>query len=203
MSCPSSSIVPVSARDQAGDDVEAGRLAGAVGAEQTDDLAALHRHADVAHHRAALEALAEPVADEAAIVGDKPRSLVEPVRARHSSAASARPRRASRVLVLRRGRLAARRRAGYRGRSVCSWRTKRPWTRRLRHARGAPGHHAADVIVEIHDAALSSDHILATLDDDVADQSRDPGLGIIDTEIAATGVERVADRPHGLAHRPG
>ena len=59
--------------DQPGDDVKAGRLAGAVGPEQTDHLAALHRDVDVAQHRPPLEALAEPVPEQAAVVGDEPR----------------------------------------------------------------------------------------------------------------------------------
>src|SRR3546814_7693999 len=46
-------------RDQAGDDVEAGGLAGAVGAEQADRLAASDMHRDVAQHRPLLEALAD------------------------------------------------------------------------------------------------------------------------------------------------
>ena len=46
-------------RDQAGDHVEAGGLAGAVGAEQADHLAALERQADRTHHRALVEALAD------------------------------------------------------------------------------------------------------------------------------------------------
>ena len=49
---------------QAGDDVEAGGLAGAVGAEQPDRLAAAHLQADVAQHVAALELLAEIVRGE-------------------------------------------------------------------------------------------------------------------------------------------
>ncbi len=59
--------------DQAGDDVEAGGLAGAVGAEQPDRLAALHRDVDRAQHRPPPEALAEIEGGEAAIVGDEPR----------------------------------------------------------------------------------------------------------------------------------
>ena len=57
--------------DQPGDDVKAGRLAGAVRAEQPDHLAALHRDVDVAQHRPALEALAETAPDQAAVVGDR------------------------------------------------------------------------------------------------------------------------------------
>src|SRR6266478_4499999 len=50
-------------------------------AEQADYLAALHRDADVAQHRTALKALAEPIADQAMIVGDQPRRrLAEPSR---------------------------------------------------------------------------------------------------------------------------
>ena len=45
--------------DQAGDDVEAGGLAGAVGAEKADRLATLNRHGDVAQNRAAFELLAQ------------------------------------------------------------------------------------------------------------------------------------------------
>src|SRR5436190_5931406 len=68
-------------RDQAGNDVKTGSLAGAVRAEQADHLAALNRDADVAQYRAALEALAEPIADQAVIVGDQPRRrLAEPGR---------------------------------------------------------------------------------------------------------------------------
>jgi hypothetical protein len=45
--------------DQADDHVEAGGLAGAVGAEQADDLAAVDGQADVAHDLAALVALGQ------------------------------------------------------------------------------------------------------------------------------------------------
>ena len=55
--------------DQPGDHVEAGRLARAIGAEQADGLAALHREADVAHHLAALVALADAIDDEQAVLG--------------------------------------------------------------------------------------------------------------------------------------
>src|SRR4029077_11706140 len=66
-------------RNQAGDDVKAGGLAGAVRTQQPDHLAALNRDADIAQHRAALEALAKPIADQATIVGDQPRcALPEP-----------------------------------------------------------------------------------------------------------------------------
>ena len=44
-------------RDQADDHVEAGRLAGAVRAEQADDLALVEREFEAAHDRAAAEAL--------------------------------------------------------------------------------------------------------------------------------------------------
>src|SRR5262249_41825305 len=60
-------------RDQAGDDVEAGGLAGAVRAEQSDRLAALDRHIDVAQHRPLAEALAEIGGAQPDIVGDEPR----------------------------------------------------------------------------------------------------------------------------------
>ena len=46
-------------RDQAGDHVEAGRLAGAVGTQQADHLAALERQADGAHDGALVEALGD------------------------------------------------------------------------------------------------------------------------------------------------
>jgi hypothetical protein len=45
--------------DQADDHVEAGGLAGAVGAEQADDLAAVDRQADVTHDLAAFVALGQ------------------------------------------------------------------------------------------------------------------------------------------------
>ena len=61
--------------DQAGDDVEAGRLAGAVRAQQANRLAALNGNADAAQHRPLLEALAEAVGDETGVVGDQARSL--------------------------------------------------------------------------------------------------------------------------------
>src|SRR5712691_2373102 len=116
--------------NEADDDVEAGGLAGAVGAEQADDLAALHRHTDVAQHRAALKALAETVADEPAIVGDKARSLAGPL-ARPSRPGIARrwlPQRAAHhgflSLVLSLGGVASRLGAG--ARAPRSWRTKRP-----------------------------------------------------------------------------
>src|SRR6185312_11112184 len=60
-------------RDQPGDDVEACRFAGAVRAQQPHHLAALHRDVDVAQYRPLLEALAEIVGDEAAIIENKAR----------------------------------------------------------------------------------------------------------------------------------
>src|SRR5208282_5071575 len=60
-------------RDQPGYDVKTGRFARAVGPEQPYCLTALHRHVDVAQHRPALEALSEPVAHQATIVGHEPR----------------------------------------------------------------------------------------------------------------------------------
>jgi len=50
--------------DQADDHVEAGGLAGAVGAEQADDLPAVDAHADVADDLAALVALGEVLCGE-------------------------------------------------------------------------------------------------------------------------------------------
>ena len=47
--------------DQPGDHVEHGGLAGAVGAEQADRLAAPHIDADAAHHLALAEALLDPM----------------------------------------------------------------------------------------------------------------------------------------------
>ena len=46
-------------RDQAGDHVEAGGLAGAVGTQQAHHFAAVHRQADRAHHGALVEAFAD------------------------------------------------------------------------------------------------------------------------------------------------
>ena len=66
--------------DQAGDDVEAGRLAGAVGPEQPHHLAALDRNADIAQHRPALEAFAQAVTDQTAIIGDQTRRSAKPGR---------------------------------------------------------------------------------------------------------------------------
>jgi len=51
-------------RDQAGDHVEAGRLARAVRPQQAHDLAALQRQADVAHHGAAVIGLGNARDDE-------------------------------------------------------------------------------------------------------------------------------------------
>src|SRR5204863_7578855 len=47
-----------------------------VGTEQPDDLTALHRQADIAQHRAALEAFAEAMANQAVIIGDEARSII-------------------------------------------------------------------------------------------------------------------------------
>src|SRR6185437_13053598 len=75
-------VVPVEADradiggDEPGDDIEAGRLAGAVRTEQPDRLAALHGDADVAQHRTLAKALAEAGGDEAGIVGDEARDLI-------------------------------------------------------------------------------------------------------------------------------
>ena len=63
----------------------------------------------------------------------------------------------------------------------------------VRAAGGSAGQHAANVLVEIHDTALAPDDILAALDDDVADQRRDAGIGLVDAEIAAPGIGRVVD----------
>jgi len=153
--------------DEAGDDVEAGGLAGAVGAEQTDDLAALHRHADVAQHRAALEALAEAVATRPRLSATRRGPSPGPgltIPARHSSTVGAASRRASRLLVAgRRGRrgLAARRCARCRGPCTQILANKEALDALGCCARGAAGHHAADVVVEIHHPTLTSDHILA------------------------------------------
>src|SRR5688572_20670304 len=70
-------VVPVEAdrsdvgRDEAGDHVEAGRLAGAVRAEEADRLAALHEEADVAHDGPLAKTLAEILRGEALVVGDE------------------------------------------------------------------------------------------------------------------------------------
>src|SRR3546814_14431007 len=45
-------------RDQTGDDIEAGRLAGAVRSEQADDLATVQRQRHAPEHRPLLEPLA-------------------------------------------------------------------------------------------------------------------------------------------------
>ncbi len=59
-------------RDQAGDHVEHGGLAGAVGPEQADRLAAPHIEADALHHLAADEALLDAVRREIAMGGVMP-----------------------------------------------------------------------------------------------------------------------------------
>ena len=59
--------------DQTGDDVKAGGLSRAVGAEQADDFAALHGDVDVAQYRPPLEAFAQTLSEETAVVGDQPR----------------------------------------------------------------------------------------------------------------------------------
>ena len=59
--------------NQTGDDVKAGGLSRAVRAEQADDLAALHGDVDVAQHRPPLEALAQTLPEQTAVVGDQPR----------------------------------------------------------------------------------------------------------------------------------
>src|SRR5213075_2047349 len=64
--------------DQAGNDVEAGRLAGAVRAEQPHNLAALDRNADIAQDRPALEAFAQAVTDQTAIIGNQMGSPTKP-----------------------------------------------------------------------------------------------------------------------------
>src|SRR3546814_9291938 len=51
-------------RDQADDHVEAGGLAGAVGAEQADDFARVQGQAEVAHDLARAVALAQSLGDE-------------------------------------------------------------------------------------------------------------------------------------------
>src|SRR5579863_7580577 len=56
--------------NEPGDDVEAGRLAGAVWAKQPNRLAALHRYIDAAQHRPLLEALAEIVRRESGVAGN-------------------------------------------------------------------------------------------------------------------------------------
>src|SRR5438045_1826652 len=57
---------------RAGDDVKTGGLSRTVGAEQADDFAALHGDVDVAQHRAPLEAFAQALSEETAVVGDQP-----------------------------------------------------------------------------------------------------------------------------------
>src|SRR3546814_16854672 len=70
-------------RDQTGDDIEAGRLAGAVRSEQADDLAAVQRQRHAPEHRPLLEPLAEVLRHEARVVGDdlrpRPRLPTAPV----------------------------------------------------------------------------------------------------------------------------
>src|SRR3546814_138558 len=70
-------------RDQTGDDIEAGRLAGAVRSEQADDLAAVQRQRHAPEHRPLLEPLAEVLRHEALVVGDelrhRPRLPTAPV----------------------------------------------------------------------------------------------------------------------------
>src|SRR5690606_6143921 len=51
-------------RHQADDHVEAGGLAGAVGAEQADDFAGIEGQAEIPHHLARPVALAQPFGDE-------------------------------------------------------------------------------------------------------------------------------------------
>ena len=66
--------------DQARNDVEAGRLAGAIGPEQPHNLAALDRNADVAQHRPALEAFSQAVTDQTAIISNEMGSPTKPGR---------------------------------------------------------------------------------------------------------------------------
>src|SRR5438270_2383616 len=69
-----------------------------------------------------------------------------------------------------------------------------PLMRRTRGSeRSAGGQHAADVVVQVHDAALAPDHIFAALDHDIVDQRRDAGLRVVDAEIAPTGIRSVGD----------
>jgi hypothetical protein len=56
-------------RQESGDDVEASGLAGAVWAQQSDRLAALHRQSHPAQHRALLETLADIDRDQAVVLG--------------------------------------------------------------------------------------------------------------------------------------
>ncbi len=58
---------PLVDRHEAGDHVEAGRLAGAVGAEQADRLAGAHAERHAAHHLAALVALGQAARDQRAL----------------------------------------------------------------------------------------------------------------------------------------
>ncbi len=64
-------------RDQAGDHVETGGLAGAVRPEQAHDLAAMQGEADALHHRPAAERLADPVHEQAVGGDDGFRSVRE------------------------------------------------------------------------------------------------------------------------------
>src|SRR5690606_12154866 len=58
-------------RDQAGDDVEAGRLAGAVRPEEADDLTAIDRDSDPPEHRALAIALADVLRHQTFVVSDQ------------------------------------------------------------------------------------------------------------------------------------
>ena len=63
--------VAVVGRQEPGDDVEARRLAGAVGAEKADDLASLDGEGDAADDRSLLETLTQVAGDEALVAGDQ------------------------------------------------------------------------------------------------------------------------------------
>ena len=64
-------------RDQARDHVEAGGLAGAVGTQQADNLAALDRQADGSHHRTLFVAFADAGHDQAAATFDHARTRAD------------------------------------------------------------------------------------------------------------------------------
>lgn len=72
----------------------------------------------------------------------------------------------------------------------------------VRQIGGATGHHSADIPVQVHDSALTPDHILAALDDDVPDQGGDAGLGIVDPKIAAADIGAVGDDDMPLRINP-
>jgi hypothetical protein len=59
--------------------------------------------------------------------------------------------------------------------------------RRCARRRGS-GHHAADIVVQIHDRVLTSDRVRSARDGDVSEERRDPAVRVVDTEIAAANI---------------